>query len=207
MQSPRPTESIPELAIRYFIFTAAIFATILIIIYITPYYGAALFSEGSPLEWAHVVIMASAAVTFFWAVRATPSVRVVSLLLAHLPLLAVARELDKFFDDLIPVLGWQLPFYLILASAAFHFWKNRGKFFEQLPILCAHRSFALMWSGLMIAIPFAQLAGHGPFLENLFGEDYERPMKRVIEEVSETIGYMIIFLAAIDWKLYSGRLK
>jgi hypothetical protein len=207
MHHPNPLESIFELAVRYFIFTAAIFITILTIIYITPSYGAALFSEGSPLEWAHVIIMALAAAVFFRTVRAAPSLGAISLLLAHLPLLAVSRELDNFFKALIPFFGWQLPFYLVFASGAFHFWRKRVKIFAELPTLCTHRAFALMWSGLMIAIPFAQLVGHGPFLEALFGEDYERPMKRVIEEVSETVGYVIILLAAIDWSMYAARLE
>jgi len=206
MNDFKPPESLLELAVRYFIFTAVIFLTILGIIALTPFYGADLFSEGSPLEWGHVIIMALAAIVFFWTVRAAPSVAAVSVLLAHLPLLAVARELDAFFKSLIPIFGWQLPFYGVFASGAVHFWRKRVRILAQLHVLCGHRAFALMWSGLMVAIPFAQLVGHGPFLESLFGADYERPMKRVIEEVSETVGYMIILMAAIDWRIYSGRL-
>jgi len=206
MHKPRPIESIRELAVRYFAFTAAIFLTILIIIKVTPHYGPALFSEGSILEWSHVMIMALAAGAFLLATRAAPSHSTLSLILAHFPLLAIARELDSFFKFWIPVLGWQLPFYLVFASGAVLLWRKREAFLSQLPTLCGHRSFALMWSGLMIAIPFAQLVGHGPFLQALFGEDYERPMKRVIEEVSETVGYVIICLAAIDWRLYVARL-
>jgi len=207
MNDPVPTEGLVEIAVRYLVFTAMIFATILVIIHISSIYGADLFSEGSPLEWFHVIIMALASAVFFRSVRAAPYFGAVSLLLAHLPLLAVTRELDTFFKALIPYLGWQLPFYLVFASGVFHFWRKRSEIFAQLPVLCVHRAFALMWSGLMIAIPFAQLVGHGPFLQALFGEDYERPMKRVIEEVSETVGYIIILMAAIDWSMHAARLK
>lgn len=205
MFRPDPVESIPQIAVRYFLFTLAVFAAIFVIFLLVPRHGVGLFSEGSPLEWGQFVMMVCAAMVFLWAAAAAPGLRRLSCVLACFPGLAAARELDSFFDALIPFFGWQLPFYIILAIGLVVAFGNREEFFQQLPVLCAHRSFALMWSGLMIVIPFAQLVGHGPFLKELFGDDYVRPMKRMIEEVAETIGYVVIVCAAVDWKIYSGK--
>ena len=53
----------------------------------------------------------------------------------------------------------------------------------------------------MVAIPYAQLIGHGPLMEDLFGENYERSIKRLIEESAETLGYVMILIGIFDFGL------
>jgi len=186
---------------RYGVFTLLIAASIIAIWLLSKHHGDMLFVEDSPIEWAQLVILLATLAIFLSGALKSASFRQISLVLATLPALASIREQDSAFDDIILVLGWKLPFYLLVIGVATYYWRNRRIFLRQLRLLANHRSFALMWSGFMVAIPFAQMIGHGPFMEDVFGDDYQRTIKRLFEECGETIGYIMIFSASLDWTL------
>ena len=56
--------------------------------------------------------------------------RILSFCLMTLPLLAACRELDAFFDDLLPVIGWRFTWIFPVSAtiyALFHFNQLCGK--------------------------------------------------------------------------------
>ncbi len=201
-------ETLVAVACRYGAYTVCNFAAVLAIWGLARVHGAMMFSEGSVLEWAQFGIMLIGA-----AMCITMSFRIMEFsvllrILGMLCLLAAIRESDRGLDKLIPFLGWQLPFHAVLLGGVLMVWKNFEEFLRQVRYLAGHRAFGMMWAGFMVAIPFGQMIGHGAFLRDLFGDDYERPMKRVIEESAETIGYLIIVLANLEFILsLRSRLK
>jgi|GEM_PF-2261448 len=197
-------DSIARVCILYSTYFASLMGLIVGIWQFSEVYRIQLFGEGSPLEWTQAGMMACTAVLFFVGSRLVPRFRELMWLLTAPPLLACTRELDKDLDRLLS-LGWQLPFVIILLSAGFLTWRRRGVLTAQLNQFIGHRSFALMFSGLAIAIPFAQMIGHGAFLKPLFGHAYRRDFTRLIEECGEMFGYWMILLAAIDWILAARR--
>ena len=62
----------------------------------------------------------------------------------------------------------------------------------------SRRGFAILWAGFVVAIVFAQLVGHGPFLKELMGDDYVRDYKRVIEELGELFGYALLVMGSVE---------
>jgi hypothetical protein len=191
--------SIRTTALWYGCFTLLVFGGILTIWALAAYHSAKLFSEDSPLEWAQFGLMVIACCVFIRGALKHLPFREICLVLASLPALAAIREQDAAFDRMIPALGWQLPFFLLLAVTSLYAIRHRTRLSPQCHALVNHRSFALMWAGFMVAIPFGQMIGHGQLMINTFGEDYQRTMKRMIEESAETIGYLMIFAASFDW--------
>jgi len=55
-----------------------------------------------------------------------------------------------------------------------------------------------MWCGFVIAVPFAQMVGHGEFLMEVMGDDYVPHYKRVIEELGELVGYIIMLVGVAE---------
>ena len=187
--------------LRYFIFTLACFGTVFAIWGLASLHGTRLFHEGSPLEWIQFGTLVSTACIFLLAARRITARREILILLATVALLGSIRELDAYFDKFMPSFGWQLPFFGIGVPAVVLAWKVRARLAPQLRALAAHRASVLMWGATMLAIPFGQMIGHGDFLESLLGDNYHRSMKRIVEESSETMGYLWILLASVDWTL------
>lgn len=191
----------PLPVIRYTLFTLVNFAVIFGIWELSRIGGQSLFSEGSVLEWIQFGLLVGITLLLAESARRMPDYRELLLVLAACAALGSIRELDAHFDALIPLLGWKLPF-LIVALPVLVFARTRHQsLLRQIRVFAGHRSFALMWCAAMLAMPFAQMVGHGSFLLELFGEDYRRPFKRVIEESAETLAYIWVLLGSIDWIL------
>ncbi len=201
------TETLLSVAIRFALFSVAVVGLILTIWSLAQVDPDDQFSEGSPLEWVQLGILLVTMVVFAMASRNRDAFRQLFVLLAFLPALASIRELDRDFDRLLPGLGWQLPFVVVLVPALVHFIRNRRAIASQVRAFVVHRSFSLLWSGFIVAVPFAQMIGHGEFLERLFGDDYERLMKRLVEESTEALGYLLILLGSIDLACSARRMR
>ena len=203
--TPRIDQARADIAPVFGLFAAyslAVLGAIFLIIAAARSDGTAFFEENHYLEQVQVGILALGA-TYCWAAASRfRDFGVLFHCLGILCAMAAIRELDKNLDSLIPLLGWQLPFSLVLLLGLLTVWCGRRELPRQIRIFVNHRSFGMMWPGFIVAIPFGQLVGHGPFLRDLFGEDYERSVKRVIEESSEMIGYLIIALSGIDLALW-----
>jgi hypothetical protein len=166
------------------------------------YHRAVLFSEDSVLEWSQFgTMLVGFVITFFTSFRIKADA-VLLRILGMLCGLAAIRELDSDLDRLIPFFGWHLPFHLLLVTGLWMGIRHRKILIPQLRVFVAHRSFGMLWGGFMLAIPFGQMIGHGPFLQELFGDDFKRPMKRVIEECAETCGYLVILMGVIDFIIF-----
>lgn len=201
----RASSSVISTMIRYGVFTVLIFAKILLIWWLAKHHGQRLFSENSVLEWIQFAnLLLAAAFTGFAAWR-TPAFRELLTLLALLPLVAAIREQDAAFDRFSAFLGWQAPFILVAFAGLIYGLKGRNNVVAQVSSVLQHRSVGVLWAGFILAIPFAQMVGHKPFITNLFGSELRKPITRTIEESSESIGYLIIFFGLIDLCAYCKR--
>lgn len=196
-----PGQGLFAILFRYVIYSLAFFGMIFAIWKLAAVHGDRLFAEGSILEDVQFFLMVAGVVVALWAAFRPLGFRVLPLMFASLCGLAALRELDSFFDRLLPSSGWQLPFIILFLGSLVIAWKHRKAFVDQLRDFARHRSFGTLWAGFMLAIPYAQLIGHGPLMHQLFGDAYHRPMKRVIEESAETLGYLVILIGIFDFAL------
>lgn len=200
---PEPEPMLP-VAVRFGVYSLVVLACAASLPLVAMRGGLEFFVEGGPLENTQAGILGVSAILFLWAARRAPEWKVCFWICAVCAGVAFARELDSFFGAFIPHVGWAVPGALILAVGGWPTWKNRGRLKQELPPFLSHRTFALLWAGFIIAVPFGQLLGHGNFLEMLMGADYDRYYKRAIEEIAETMGYLLILSGSVE-ALFVGK--
>lgn len=157
--------------------------------------------ENRLIEWMQFGMVAGTGAFLMLACfRSGESGRVLAVVLGSIACFAALRELDELLDALIPVVGWKIAFALPVFAIVYAL-RHRSAFVQGLDRLVSMPAFALFWSGFLIAVPLAQLLGHGELLQALMGDDYIRAYKHVIEESAELIGYWVIVAAALEFRL------
>lgn len=200
-------ESIARVIGRFSIYTIILSGLLLALPLFATRWDFSGSTEGSTLEWAQFLVISGTAIMLFIAGVRFKEYRTLFMLLAATAGIASVRELDSALGRLIPVAGWWLPASVLALAMVISAWRNAVSLKRQLPSFLAHRSFGLLLAGFIVAAPFAQLIGHGPFMEAALGADYSRSYKRLIEEVSEMLGYLLILAGAIEWILESRCLS
>ncbi len=181
---------------RFGIYTLIVFAITLSLPFIVEYIGATLISETGPVEWTQILLVLSSAVLLF-KYSFSSNFRQLFTALALIQTIVIIRELDFVFDDL-PVIEWQIPAFIVLFVLGVFCFKNKTRLLAQTKDFIGTRGFALLWCGFIIVVPFSQLVGHGHFLKALMGDDFVRDYKRVIEELGELLGYLILLFGSIE---------
>ncbi|MCF7956741.1 MAG: hypothetical protein K9M75_13140 [Phycisphaerae bacterium] len=184
---------------RFLIYTFIVFTLAVSLPIIIERGDVSVFSENGPIELIQLaIILASVTLLLLDCRFETCEFKQLFLILGILQACAGIRELDLFFDRIIPVIGWKLPVMPCVLLIALIWHKNSKLILAQAKEFIRTRSFALLWCGFIIAVPYSQLVGHGKFLELLMGDDYVRDYKRVIEELGELLGYLLIMVGSIE---------
>ena len=184
---------------RFIIYTLIVFSIALSLPVIIEYGDITVFSENGPIEWIQLSLIWLSVLFFAIDARLEKcEFKQLFYILATFLAIAGIREMDLIFDRLIPVLGWKLPAFVCIAGIILINLKSKSKLQIQIEQFIRTRSFALLWCGFIVAVPYAQLVGHGNFLELLMGDDYMRDYKRVIEELGELMGYLLIMVGSLE---------
>lgn len=186
------------LALRYATYTLGLLLVYWSLPVVIVHGDILIFKEGGTVEWCQFFVLVTTAAVFLAGVVRIPSFRRLCLFLALLAIIAAARELDSVLDPLLPVFGWKIPVTLVMAGAVLVVWQNPRQFVAQLRCLSQGRGLTLLWAAFVVIVIFSQLVGHGDFLEMLMGDDYMRDYKRVIEELGELFGYLLLLCGAIE---------
>ena len=158
--------------------------------------GAIGFREGGPIEWAQLGMIISMGLMFLRESFVTRQLREIFIIFFCFLAFVSFREIDSLLDR-VSWLSWKYAYALILY-AGFVGYSNFQAFKVQVARFIRFRAFSLLWAGFIIAIPFAQLVGNGDFLQAIVITDYSRDYKRVIEEVGELMGYLLMFLGSVE---------
>ncbi|MBN2594660.1 MAG: hypothetical protein JXA81_14220 [Sedimentisphaerales bacterium] len=184
---------------RFIIYTLSVFGFTASLPIIIEYGDIVIFSENGIIEWIQfILVMLTASTLLLSAKKSVYGSRELLYILSLVALFAAIRELDKTLDKSFPILGWSLPAFLCAVAAGLIYWKNQDAVIVQMNTFMDTRAFSLLWCGFIVAVPFAQLVGHGAFLKLLMGDDYISNYKRVIEELSELLGYLLIFIGSVE---------
>lgn len=167
---------------------------------------AEVFRENGLLEWGEFSLLISASTLFFIAARVLRAFRELFLALGSFSGFAAIRELDGLLDAWRFLGGWKFGFGLILYASCL-IYKQKARFARQLAEFLSTSAFAVLWSGFIVAIPVAQLVGHGPFLQALMREHYQWGFKHAIEECGEFVGYLMLWVGSIESLLQMKRLQ
>ncbi|MBM4030894.1 MAG: hypothetical protein FJ291_03815 [Planctomycetes bacterium] len=184
-------------AVRFVVYTLVAFGFTRSLSYVTRHDGTAAFAENGPIEWLQFSILLATSATFLAGCRAAPAFRAMWLILACGPAFAAGREMDKVLDSWLPVVGWKVAWAFPVAAVVVAY-RNRGPLRRQAGQFMGSRAVAMLWAGFVIAVPIAQLIGHRPFLRAVMGASYTHNYRRLIEEASELVGYLVLLAGAIE---------
>ena len=191
------SDSTAAMAWRFSLYTFGFLLLAASLPWVAQYGGAAAFKENGAIEWLQLGFLVAISMMFLREAFLSPRFHQVFVLLACVPAAAGVREMDADLDRIIPWLGWKIGYAFILY-AGFVGYANRQILGPQVTRCLKSRAFALLWAGFMVAFPFAQLVGHGAFMQAIMGDDYSRDYKRMIEEIGELMGYGLLLIGSFE---------
>lgn len=193
----RVNDSVKPLILHFTVYTVAIFIFTSSLPFLLQDGEIAYFKENGLIEWMQLSCLLTACTIFLIGCMFISQFREIFILLASVCAFAAVRELDSFLDNLIPVIGWKIA-TVIIVFAAWMAYIHKEKLAKQVPRFLSSPAFVVLWAGFIMAVPVAQLLGHGEFLETLMGDDYNHAYKRVIEESGEVVGYLLIVAGSVE---------
>ncbi len=199
-------ESIRATVVRFSFYTFGILLLATLLPWVAQYRDAAVFKENAAIEWLQFGLLVTTSIVFLREAFVTPRYHHVFVLLACVSAFAGVREMDANLDRLIPWIGWKIGYSIILYAAIITY-SNAQTLKRQIMRFLHSRAFSLLWAGFIIAIPFAQLVGHGAFLQAVMDDDYSRDYQRMIEELGELMGYVLLFIGSFEliWQMRVAR--
>ena len=182
---------------RQFVYLGLVFGFIFGLHFFAEVFGQMTFRENGIVENLQLGLLIGSAIIFaIYAYKYQKYRQILSLLLSCC-LLAACRELDKVFDEIVPVVHWKFAFiFPVLAGGyayKYRLYTKQVLFdFFRLP------AFYMMYTAVIIIFPIAQCIGHASFVRNVLGVFDVASIKEFYEEAAEVVGYFVIFLSALE---------
>lgn len=123
-----------------------------------------------------------------------------SKLLAAFLLTMLIRELDGFFDLLVHGF-WKVPAYAVAAVATAFAVSHRAEVRGEWGQFVNSRAAGMLATALFVLLVQSRVLGQQRIWEEALGADYTRAAPRIVEELSELGGYLLLALAAAErWR-------
>lgn len=183
--------------IRQFLYCAGCFGVMFLQHAIAAVCKDKTFDENGILENLQLGELLLACALFFCVSFICKNFHNLGVVFASLCAFAACRELDSFFDDHIPLIGWKFAFLFVVLAIGYAM-KNWRKTREELLLFFRHPSFPMMCCAMSVIIPVAQCIGHRSFVVNVLQVEHVGSIKEFIEESIETVGYFILICSAIE---------
>jgi hypothetical protein len=156
-----------------------------------------LLKEDGIVEWSQVAVLLASCLLFGIARRFGAYGRLFACMQLLL-VLAVVRELDGFLYHLITKGAWKIPFTLAALALLGIAWRSRSELKQQIPLFIQSPSFLWLFCGFVIVIFYAQIIGQREFWNLVLAVEDGSRVKRIVEEVSELLGYLLILIGSIE---------
>jgi hypothetical protein len=154
--------------------------------------------DDGPLEIAQIVAAVFAATLFWLLSREREEVADLLRICTGLALVSVARELDNFTLELGSRHAYKLLAALPLGYALAVAWRARGRLLDQLAVFSRTPAFSLLLAGFLVIVVYSQILGQKELWIALLGIDDYRPVKDLVEESSELLGYLLLLFGAVE---------
>lgn len=135
-----------------------------------------------------------------------PVFRSGSLLLALFLLASMARQNHLRLEDWIHPLAWKILVLVFAVYAFTHLFRHWSVLKAELNSYAGSYSFGLLIAGLLTTYVYSRFFGRQVLWQAALGDGYLRTAKNLAEEATESIGYMLIFAAAIELCVLARRL-
>lgn len=186
-------------AIRHFLYLVGAFGLSFFQHFMAEIFHEATYADGAIIENLQIVFLVISLLVFLYVGFKFLKYQCISLVLSSLCAFAVCREMDNWFDEVLPCVSWRIGFVFLLLAGYFvkKHWK---KFLLEIVSFIRTTPFSMLCDSAIIILPIAQLIGHKQFLMNVMPDylDSISSVKEIFEESLETFGYFLILCAAIE---------
>ncbi len=149
------------LALRFAVYTLLVAALSVMLPDIVRHHGVEFFYENGSLEWFQFGLLTTNILLFTLSALCLPKHRQLALLLGCVTAFAATRG-GSCAEP--PVTGRGLEDRgVFLVVAAWLLVRHHRTLLPQIAAFLRTPAFAVLWAGFMVAVPLAQLVGHGPF--------------------------------------------
>lgn len=162
------------------------------------YQTLAQYDEHTLTEHMQDILTLSSSLLFLYAARLDNKLKVASTLLAALLAMMFVRESDSLLDQSLYDGAWET---LVLCIGIVLVFFLRGKFstiYSSLKAYSETACYGTFLAGLVVLLAFSRVMGRGSFWTSVMGENYMRVVKNIVEEGTETLGYTLIFISAVE---------
>ena len=159
-------------------------------------------SEFSPVELLQNILLLICMIIFSWIGSRDRLRCPMALGFCALFGVCLVRELDFFLDFYVADNLWQVVCATLLAVTIVYLGRHRQRFVNGLRRSWPSTGLAIIFSGFILLIPFAQLMGHDALWQQIMGDNYVRVVKVAAEEFIELGAYAIVTIGSFEF-LYS----
>lgn len=157
-----------------------------------------LMRDDGPVEIAQLLAALFTALLYWLLSRESRRSGDLFRFLSALSLTACCRELDNFTLQLGSRAGYLgialLPVAWGLSVAV----RARGRLVDQLAAFSRTSGFSLSLAGFLIVVVYAQILGQKALWMAVLSPDVYRPVKELVEESSELLGYLLMLFGAAE---------
>lgn len=164
-----------------------------------------MYGEQSLTEWLQIVCAIISALCFLLVARFDRVLRPAAAMLVALCTMMSIREMDFLLDVHVFDGAWQLLVTAVLIGVSLYLWRKPESVSGSIRAYVQQPSVGLLLSGFLVLFVFSRLFGRESFWQGVMGERYQRVVKNIAEEGTETMGYGLIMIAAIELLYVSLR--
>ena len=168
---------------------------------------AAVYSEHTLTEHMQDIMTFSSFVLFLHASREDSKLKIAGTLLAALMAMMFVRESDALLDKYVYDGAWQMIVSVIIVSVFIFLWGKFNSIYASLKAYSETACYGTCLSGLVIVLAFSRMMGRNSFWASVMGDNYVRIVKNIVEEGTETLGYTLILISAIELVLICRKNK
>lgn len=154
------------------------------------------FRETSPTEIAQTALLAATSGLFFLEAFRRAELRHALVLVGGFFGCMLIREQDHFLD-VIQHGCWVYPALALAGACIAYACTNIRQAIFGLERFVRWKNFPFLLIGLVIVLAYSRLFGMGHFWKLLLGEGFSYTAKACMEESSELLGYLFIFISAV----------
>ena len=157
------------------------------------------FKEESWTEYLQVITLFLTALIFYISAHKWLKFRGLGILLGGAATIAFIREFDVYLDTYVFDGVWQTLAVVAAISIMWMTYKWRKGLMEVIQYFIGTRSFGLCLGGFLTVFVFSRMFGRQIFWRAVMEEGYIRSVKNAAEEGLELLGYLLIFMSAIEF--------
>jgi hypothetical protein len=157
-----------------------------------------LMRDDGPIEITQLLAALFTALLFFMLSRERPRSADLLRFLSSLSLIACARELDNFTLELGSRDAYKWMAMVPLAWTATILVRARGRLLDQLAAFSQTPGFSMLLAGFLVVVVYSQLLGQKALWMAVLPLDVYRPVKELVEESSELLGYLLMLFGAAE---------